>query len=55
MQTDWDYSCHMLTQFSKGSNEQDNPASNIDEILPGDTRVSSVLLNRAIFHKLNVS
>jgi hypothetical protein len=49
------YSFEKLTQFSKGKYVQHTPASNKDCIVRKDTSVSPIHLNRAIFHKMNVS
>jgi hypothetical protein len=49
------YSFSKLTQFSEGNNAQDTPDSNTDYIVPKDTRVSSVPLNRAICPNVNFS
>jgi hypothetical protein len=37
-----------------GNNVPNLAAFHIDVILPGDTCVSPVQLNRALFHKLNI-
>jgi uncharacterized membrane protein len=49
------YFFDMPTHYSKENNVHETEVSELDGILPGDTCVSLILLNRPIFHKINVS
>jgi hypothetical protein len=51
---DREYSFDKLTQLSWGNNGENTLVSNIDDIVPEDTHVSSIQRNKVIFHEVNV-
>lgn len=51
----WEYSCHILSKFSKGNYIQDTAVSKLEGILPGDTCISSIQQSSPTFDEVNAS